>query len=282
MIPVVPKLPPELLTMVIIQLGSPCRNALHPLLTVSHAMYDMVVPLIYETLVIAYFDGGDPSITYGACTQVPPTHLRRLYESLAHNPALGEYASTFIANPASLTTDINNIISYFPYLQRISLSSTGPDDAVLESIPESGTLTHLKIPFAMPMTMKKLLCSCTNSLRFLSLSGHIRDLADFLPSSANMNCLDTFEVIRTRNLDAIFGVAPIQHLSVVDLKVDSIMRPEAVLSNLLTLQVHRIYSRQGLSSLSPYLKNLRLLYLSITMDESNEVTSTPYVLFSSH
>ncbi|KAJ8516978.1 hypothetical protein ONZ45_g5789 [Pleurotus djamor] len=236
-------------------------------------MHDIVIPLIYETLVIVYPDEDHLSVKYGVCTHIPPSHLRRLYQSLSRNPALGEYTSTFIEDAESPIKLIIKILPYLPHLQRLSLFWIDDDDVVLESISEYAMLTHLEIPMGIPLVMTELLQSQRNSLRFFNAVSHIGDLADFLPPYTTMDNLNAFEIIHARGLDTIFEVTPIQHLSVIDIEIDSIEKPETVLSNLLTLQVHRIYSRQALSSFSAHLKNLRLLHLSFTMDGNTEVFS---------
>ncbi|KAJ8482850.1 hypothetical protein ONZ45_g14801 [Pleurotus djamor] len=267
----VPTLPPELWTMIMMQLGSPFRNVLHPLLTVSRDIHDIVVPIIYETLVIAYQDEDNLPVKYGVCTHVLPSHLRRLVRSLIRNPALGEHISTFVEDAESPTTLIIKILPYLRHLQRLSLSWTDDNDVVLESIPESAALTHLEIPIGMPMTMTDLLRSRRNSLHFLRFEGHIGDLASFLPPYTTLNNLNTFQIIHARGLDAIFNIAPIQHLSMIDVGAGSFLKPATTLTNLVTLQVHIVYSSQALSSISPHLKSLRLLDFSFTMDGNGEI-----------
>ncbi|KAJ8516975.1 hypothetical protein ONZ45_g5784 [Pleurotus djamor] len=267
----VPMLPPELWTMIIMQLGSPIRNVLLPLLTVSRAMHDRVVRLIYETLVVTDLREDSIPRSYGVCTRLLSSNLRRLHRSLVRNPALGEFTSTFIEDAESPITSIIKLLPYLPHLRRLSLSRTDDEDMVLQSVPETAALTHLEIPIGLPIVMTELLRSRRSSLRFLRIDSHIGDLETFLPPYTKMDTLHTFQILNARGLDAIFHIAPIQHLSVINIAARSFLTPATALTNLVTLQVHIVYSSQVLSSLLPHLKSLQLLELMFTLGGNGKI-----------
>ncbi|KAJ8516974.1 hypothetical protein ONZ45_g5787 [Pleurotus djamor] len=256
---------------------NPHRNALRPLLTVSRGMYSIVVPLIYETIVIPYQAASYLSsradglvATHGPCSAISAFHVHYLHSTLKENPALGEYTTTFVAEEFYYCYgDHRKMITCFPRLQRL-LHILGDDLVVPQSIAASVSLTHLVIPMCSPEPLSNLLYSQRKSLRSLQL-GEVADLSLYLPSNTTLDSLHTFEVTLVAGLDAIFKIAPIRHLSLIDLSEDSIDNPEMVMSKLTTLFIHRVSSRQALCMLCPYLKKIEALHLSFTMDETEDI-----------
>ncbi|KAJ8453961.1 hypothetical protein ONZ45_g19495 [Pleurotus djamor] len=271
------KLPYELYPLIIMKLGSPRRNRLYPLLTVSHAFYDIVVPLLYESLIISHNlpSEYDPlRRIYGSCTSVSLTHIPHLIATLQQKPQLAQYTTTLFSE-TPWAPRLDEILSRLNCLQRLSLDVEDAEDLVflLNSLPSSVALTHLNIPVFDDDTMgvRTSLGAHSPSLRFLALQHGRGSLPNYLPSA--LGNLKTLQALHGSNWDFLIGIAPISHMFAFRLSPQEVDRPKSVFANIITLKVN--FLQEGLlAEYAPHFKKLRLLYLmSIKSSPDSEVVS---------
>ncbi|KAJ8516910.1 hypothetical protein ONZ45_g5846 [Pleurotus djamor] len=260
-------LPPELWRHIIQELDSPHRNDLHPLLTVCRIFYDVVVPRIYETILV---DGYTSVQHYGLIkwgnepsTRLDISRISLLRTTLENGPALARMVMSFIdmrdSSGLSLIGSTRSILPHLVNLRRLHITRAEETDML--ALPSSLNLTHLSIPFTTtdePSPFEALLDSQRRALTFLR--GELTELSQVIPA---MPSLHTFACDNPNLWHQLVEVAPIRHLSSTAFRTAQIHHPELVFSNLISLSIVPLFPRLAMSQIGGYLTSLRLLQVIV-------------------
>ncbi|KAJ8473110.1 hypothetical protein ONZ45_g16417 [Pleurotus djamor] len=148
----VPRIPPEIVKVIIKLLGNPDRNLLLPLLLVCRGFYEMTHPLLYESISISSADSSksfDFRPRFTPSTTVAPERFDQLHESLIQNPSLIMRITTFICcgRVHHNDSDWSSIRSTLPSLIHLRCFAFATSDASMENwlLPPASKLTHLSL-----------------------------------------------------------------------------------------------------------------------------------------
>ncbi|KAJ8516909.1 hypothetical protein ONZ45_g5847 [Pleurotus djamor] len=284
-------LPIELWHIVILDLGhSPYRNGLRLLLTVSRAIHSMVIPLIYESIVI---DGQDMAQSYNRFQRdsQPSTYLwysrvKLLNSTLIVNPNLAKHIKTLVGTiPDSEPS--NPICHLLPRLTNLkSLHIVHEEDRDIQALlststtaPPMLTLRHFAcrtVGHADSTPLKAFLLSQRSSLTFLSLSAGTEVITTLPPLS--LEKLHTFKSVYPDKWDTVVIIAPgIQHLETYSFNSHWVRDPNVVFKNLVSLKITVLYKADVLKLIGPCLQSLAWLHLSLLYDTKQHVRTSRFL-----
>ncbi|KAJ8522317.1 hypothetical protein ONZ45_g1073 [Pleurotus djamor] len=258
-------IPTEIWMMILLELGSPHRNKLHPFLTVSRRLHELVLPLIYEVILLGelrYNSDGSTIMLAGSQSSINISRLPSLLLALQANSTLSETVTTFVQDdddPNSLDT-LCSILSHLRCLQRLDLYVRNPRELtkVIKSLPTSVALTHLStLIFDGCEALTHFLQSQGTSLRFLSTSF---GFSDSLPAS--LEVLETFQGCGEGIWDDLARIPSIKHLDTLTFDTLLVKSLEVLLPNLISLRTQAFASYDALAVIGPHLKSLEYLRIS--------------------
>ncbi|KAJ8520810.1 hypothetical protein ONZ45_g2446 [Pleurotus djamor] len=270
--------------MILQELGKPHRNALLPFLTVSHALHDLAIPLIYQSI-HASDTSDDTEVgtdddewtisTSDHFTDIPLKRLPSLLIALQSNQAAAGLTTAFSQTDyESLLIDTTyDILDCLCNLKRLYICVCNVMDypRVIGYIPKSVALTHLSLPMAPKKSQRisRFLESQSSSLKSLSCGDYV-----FNTSSTPlrfMQALDTFQGVASVSWDMLANIAKLRHLITSYIDAPAIRNPGKVFANLVSLKVWVDTPLDTFSVIGPYLISLEFLSFSPPEDSAEEI-----------
>ncbi|KAJ8520027.1 hypothetical protein ONZ45_g3061 [Pleurotus djamor] len=272
------KWPPEIWTSILLELGSPHRNALHPFLTVSSSFRNLTLPLIYDSILVSppqhVENSGHMVMINHHQTGTYGLRLQSLLLTLETNTNLARFVTTFALASYDcghhVMVALRRILSRLSNLKRLHLSVVYTEDLaeMIKSLPSSIALTHLSIPASSTCpAIIPFLESQRTSLRFLAFPvGFLRS-----PIPVSFEALNTIKGASDNHIwGEVVKSAPIRHLDTGILPISLIQSLESVFSNLVSIKMD---SLDVLHVIGPHLDSLR--FISITEPSEDVVDHTP-------
>ncbi|KAJ8506964.1 hypothetical protein ONZ45_g10618 [Pleurotus djamor] len=167
------KFPTEIFSVILTDLGTPDRRVLTPLLVVNRQFYELVIPLLYETITLL------PTLIDGTVYPRPPetaityTQFHKFFTAISRNRSLAARIVTFITSDSrrshqESTGLVKEAITYLTHPKRLDVS----DDFVVEDpanvLSPSVSLTHLAFHGRLTEAVYELIRS-QPTLQYISL-----------------------------------------------------------------------------------------------------------------